>query len=105
MAVAAVVAGQVAFAGNPLADLQAGDTGAHGSHLTHIFVADGHRGLDVQLGPGIPVENVNVSTADGGLVNLNKNLTGAGNRHGNLPQFQAGAGSGLNDGVHKLSHV
>ena len=80
-------------------------TGAGPIGIIAIFVADGHRGLDVQLGPGIPVENVNVSTADGGLVNLNKNLTGAGNRHGNLPQFQAGTGSGLNDGVHKLSHV
>ena len=95
----------MAFAGNTLTDLQTGDTGTHSGHFAHIFMADGHGGLDVQLGPGIPVVDVHVGAADGCLVNLDQDFAGAGDRNGDLPQFQTGACHGLDNGVHKLLHV
>ena len=100
VAVAAAVAGDVTLARDPLTDLQTGDTFTQGSNLTHIFVANGHRGLDMLHRPGIPVVDMDIGAADGGFMNLDQYLTGAGCRHGNLPQFQAGAGLRFDNRIH-----
>ena len=84
MAVAAAVAGDVALAGNALADVQSGDARAKLGDLADVFMADGHGRLDVLLRPWIPVINMYVRAADGGLVDLDEDLTGAGLGNGNL---------------------
>ena len=52
VAIAAVMAGDVAFSGNPLANRQACDTGAQGSDFTHILMANGHGRTDVPTAQG-----------------------------------------------------
>jgi hypothetical protein len=90
VAVAAAAAGDVALAGDALTDREAGDALAQRGDLAHIFMADGHRGLDVQLRPGVPVEDVHVRAADGGLVDLDEHLArmhglGTGTRRSSRP--------------------
>ena len=105
VAVAAVVAGDVALAGDPLAHVQAGDALAQLGDLAHVLMADGHgRVLDVLGGPGVPVVDVNVGAADGGLVDLDQNLARLGFGDGDAAQLQAGAGNGLYDGIHEGLH-
>ena len=45
-AVATVSAGDMSFAGDPVANLQVLHPATHIHNLAHIFVADGHGGLD-----------------------------------------------------------
>src|SRR5699024_9221519 len=78
VAVAAAAAGDVAFAADPLAHMEAGDAGTQLGHLAHIFMADDHGGLDVLLGPGVPVIDMYIGAADSGLVDLDQHLAGAG---------------------------
>ena len=66
--VAAAAAGDVALAADPLAHVEPGDARAQLGHLAHVLMADDHGGLDVLLGPGVPVVDVHVRAADGGLV-------------------------------------
>ena len=84
VAVAAAVTGDVALAGNALANVQSGDARAKLGDLADVFMADGHGRLDVLLRPWIPVINMYVRAADGGLVDLDEDLTGAGLGNGNL---------------------
>ena len=99
-AVAAGAAADVAFAGDQLADLQAGDALTQFGDLAHILVADGHAGLHMGSGPVGPVVNMYVGTADGGLVDLDQHLAGADFGHGLLPQLQTHIGGGLDDNIH-----
>ena len=78
VAVPAVAAGDVPLAGDQLAHVQAGDPRAQLVDLPHILVADDHGGLDVELRPGVPVVDVNVRAADGGLFDLDAHLAGPG---------------------------
>jgi hypothetical protein len=55
-------------------------------------------------GPGIPVVDMDICTADGGLMHFDQYFSGTGNRHGNFTQFQTGTGYGLNDGIHPFFH-
>ena len=82
VAVAAAAAGDVALAADPLADMEPGNARAQSGHLAHVLVADDHGGLDMLLGPGVPVINMYVRTADSGFVDLDQHLSRArlGNR-------------------------
>src|SRR5262249_59967569 len=62
-AVAAVAAGDVALAADPLAHLEAGDLVAEPGDLPHELVADDHRELARPLRPGGPVPGVDVGAA------------------------------------------
>ena len=104
VAVAAPVAGDVSLAGNPLSHGKTGDTGTQGSHFAHILMADGHGGLDMYLGPGVPVVDVHIRAADGGFVHLDKHLAGTGDRYRHLPQRKSRASSRLDDCIHQLFH-
>ena len=81
VAVAAVMAGQMTLTGNPLTDLQAGNTSAQSRYLAHIFVTDGHGSFDVLLRPGIPIINMYIRATNGSLVHLDQYFTGAGYRN------------------------
>ena len=104
VAVAAVAAGDMALAGDALADREARDACAEFRDLADILMADDLRGLNVLLRPLVPFVNMDVGAADRGFVNFDQNFSGArhGNRH--LPQFQTGAGCGFYNGIHHLFH-
>jgi hypothetical protein len=96
------VAGDVAFAGHTLTDPQACDTGTQSGDLTHILMTDGHGGLDVLLGPSIPVVDVHIGAADGSLMHPDQNLTGTGLGHGHTAKFQTYPRLSFYNGVHKF---
>ena len=102
--VAAVAAGDMALAGDALADREARDACAEFRDLADILMADDLRGLNVLLRPLVPFVNMDVGAADRGLVDLDENFSGArhGDRH--LPQLQSGAGCGFYNGIHHLFH-
>ena len=104
VAVAAPVAGDVSLSGDPLSHGKTGDAGTQGGYLAHILMAYGHGGLDMCLGPGVPIINVHIRATDGGLVYLDKHLAGAGNRYRHLPKRKSRAGGGLDDCIHQLFH-
>ena len=81
MTVAAVTAGDMAFAGYALADRKACDARAELGDLADILMADDLRGLYMLLRPLIPLVDMDVGAADCSFVNLDQNLSGA--RHGN----------------------
>ena len=83
MAVTAMVAGNVPFARDALADVQPGHAFTESGDFADVFMTDGHGRLDMQLRPRIPVVDVYVRAADGGFVDFDKNLAraGFGNRH------------------------
>ena len=85
MAVTAMVAGNVPFTRVALADMQPCHTFAERGDFADIFMTDGHGRLDMQLRPRVPVVDVYVRAADGGLVDLDKNLARAGFGNRNLP--------------------
>ena len=83
-AVAAVAAGNVAFARHAVAGLDVAHTRAHLLHDAHILVADGHRGLDGLLAPLVPLVDVEVCAADGGFLNLDQYVVHTHFGHGNI---------------------
>ena len=105
MAVAAVTAGDMALAGDALADREARDARAKLGDLADILMADDLWGLDVLLRPLVPFVDMDVGAADRGLVDLDENFSGARHRNRHLPQLQSGAGCGFYDGIHQLIHL
>ena len=104
MAVAAAAAGDMPLAADALAHVKAGDARAQRGDLADIFVAYDLRRPDVLLRPGIPFVNVNVRTADCGLMYLDQHLARRGNRHRYPAKLQPLRGGGLDDGVHPCLH-
>ena len=104
MAVAAVTAGDMALAGDALADREARDARAKLGDLADILMADDLWGLDVLLRPLVPFVDMDVGAADRGLVDLDENFSGARHRNRHLPQLQSGAGYGFYNGIHHLFH-
>jgi len=103
--VAAVAAGDMALAGDALADREARDARAKLGDLADILMADDLWGLDVLLRPLVPFVDMDVGAADRGLVDLDENFSGARHRNRHLPQLQSGAGCGFYDGIHHLIHL
>ena len=73
-AVTAVAAGNMAFTGDAIANLEAFHFLADTHHFTDIFVTDNHRYRNGFLRPLVPVVDVNVSTADGGFTNFDQQI-------------------------------
>ena len=76
-AVTAVAAGDVPFAGDAVAGLQAADLGAQIHDAPAILVAHSHRHRDGLLRPGIPLVDVHVGAADRRLVDLDEHIVRA----------------------------
>src|SRR6185312_921309 len=103
-AVAAVAAHDVAFGGDAVADLVAGDTGADLHDAADELVADGEARLDRALGPFVPLVDVQVGAADRGLLQLDQHLIRADLGHRHLFHPDALFGLALDQGFHRLRH-
>ncbi len=73
-AVTAVAAGDMAFARNAIANLKAFHFLADAHHFADIFVTDDHGYRNGLLRPLVPVVDMHVSTADGGLTNFDQQI-------------------------------
>src|SRR5690606_37024926 len=73
-AVAAVAAGDVSLAGDPVADLEAAHLLADADHLADVLVAHHHGHRDGFAGPFVPVVDVHVGAADGGLADADEQV-------------------------------
>ena len=82
-AVAAMSAGDVAFARHPVAGLEAAHLAADLDDLARILVTHGHRHRHGLLRPRVPVVDMHVGAADGGAVDLDEDVVVAdrGLRH------------------------
>src|SRR5688500_3742529 len=88
-AVAAIAARDVAFAGNAIADLEAGNLAADLDDLAAVFVPDCHRHRDRLLRPGVPVVDVHVRAADGAALHTDQNVVRTGGGFRDVLQFDA----------------
>ena len=99
-AVAAMAAGHVALAGDPLADLEAGDFHAEIGDGADELVAHGHGHRNGALRPVVPVVDVNIGAADRGLSDLDQHVVMADRGLGHLLHPDAGFRLGLDQGFH-----
>ena len=76
-AIAAIAAGEVAFARHAIAEREAAHFAAHVDDAAEVLVAHGHGHRDGLLRPGIPVVDVHVGAADRGLGDLDEHIVGA----------------------------
>jgi len=104
VAVAAVAAGDVALAADPLADLVLVHALAQRRDLAHVFVSDDLGRLHMLLGPLVPLVDMHVRAADRRLVNFDLHLARLGFRHGNPGQDQSFRGGWLDNRVHHVFH-
>jgi hypothetical protein len=86
-AVAAPAADDVALAVDQVADPEALHVGADGVDGADELVADDHGRTNRLLGPRVPVVDVDVRPADGGLLHLDADIIGSGFRHRRLDQL------------------
>ncbi len=95
------------FAGDPVAHLAVLDGAAHGHDVAGGLVAQGHRGLDALLGPVVPLQDVEVGAADGGAVDLDKDLVIAdlGDRQVRVVDQASRPVNLLDNTAHRLFHV
>src|ERR1041385_1293888 len=82
-AVAAMAADDVAFAGDDVAFVEVMGVGAGGNDSADEFVADVHGNGDGFLGPGVPVVDVHIGSADAGPEDFDLHIVDAvfWNRH------------------------
>ena len=99
-AVAASPADDMAFAGNPVADLDAPHVGGDGIDETDELVANSDARRDVGCGPVVPGLDVEVGATDGGPADLDPHFARPGFRHRQVTQFEPGSGTGLHEGLH-----
>ena len=88
----AVPANNVSLAGDYITRLEFGHGCTHAFNHTAEFMAHMHTYRNRLLGPGVPVPDMEVCAADGGLVNLDKNIIRTDLWHRYIHQFKAGAG-------------
>lgn len=93
--VAAVAAGDMALAGDALADREARDARAKLGDLADILMADDLWGLDVLLRPLVPFVDMDVGAADRGLVDLDENFSGPGTGTGTCRSSNPGPAVGF----------
>ena len=105
LAVAAMSARDVALAGNSLADLQSDDIGAHLFDLTHELVPDHHRHGNGRLGPRVPVEDVQIGTADRGLAHPDQHVAVTRDRLGHILEPEPGFLLGLHQCFHVINPI
>ncbi|CAM5629473.1 hypothetical protein RLIN73S_05304 [Rhodanobacter lindaniclasticus] len=103
-AVAAVAADDVAFGGDAVADLVAGDAGADLHDAADELVADGEARLDRALAPLVPLVDVQVGAADGGFLDPDQHFVGTDLGHRHLFHPDALFGLALDQGFHCLRH-
>ena len=95
-----LAAGHVHLGADQVAFFDGGDAAAHAGNNAGELVAGNQRRMNAALGPGVPVEDVKVGSADAGGLYADKHFAGAGRGDGNFAQFDAGRGFCLDDGLH-----
>src|SRR5690606_32580202 len=103
-AVAAVAANDVAFGRYPLADPVARHAGPERGHAADELVADHQARADRALAPVVPQIDVQVGAADGGLLDPDQYLVGAGFGHRHLFHPDALGGFALDQRLHGCGH-
>src|SRR5690606_19677371 len=99
-AVATVAAGDVPFARDAVAGLVLHHLAAHLFNHAHVFVAGDHRDRDGPLGPIVPVVDVNVGPADGGLRDADQHIVGADGGLGDVVHPEPRFAILLDEGLH-----
>ena len=99
-AVAAVAAGHMALARDPVADLQAADFHADFGDFADERMADDHRNRDGGLRPFVPVVDMDVGAADRRLLDLDQHVIVADGGQRGVLHPDAGLGLGLDQGLH-----
>src|ERR1700690_2203845 len=89
-AIAAMAAGDVAFAGHAVAGTEAAHFAADLDDLAGEFMAHGHRHRDGLLRPRIPVVKMDVRAANGGAVPLDQYIVVPHGGFGNILHPDAG---------------
>ena len=99
--VTADTAGDVAFTGHDLAHFILGYCRADFNDFTTILVADRRSDFDRFLGPFIPVVNMQIGAADGGLMDFDLDIIGANFWYWNFLQCQTRTCLGLDQCIHQ----
>src|SRR6266852_1953329 len=102
-AVAAVPAGDVPLGAHPFTLGEAGHGASDGGHLAGELVADDHRHRDGLLRPRVPVEDVDVGSADGRLAHLDEQVVGPELGDGDLLQPEARLALRLDQRLHWIT--
>ena len=92
-AVTAVSASDMTLASDAVANLDVAYTRANFGYYAYILMTNSHRSLNGLLAPLVPLVDVQVGAADGGLLDLDEHIVHTHLRHGNL--FHPNALSGL----------
>ncbi len=95
-AVAAMTAGDVTFAGDPLADFEALDFAADLDDLADKFVADSHGDGNGILAPFVPIVDMDIGAADGRLFDFDQDIIVSGLRFRHILHPDAGLRFGFN---------
>jgi len=102
-AVSTAAANEMPFSGDEIANTEIVNIASDLNDPAHKLVTDRHGNRNSLLSPFIPVVNVNVRAADGGLVNLDKDVIDPHLRDRNLFQPEAGLPFGFDQGFHGVS--
>lgn len=102
----AAAAGDVALAGDAVAHLAVGDVLTHGHDVAGRLMSQRHRRLDAFFRPLVPVEDMDIRTADGGAVYLDEDFIVLDLRDGQIIVVDqtAGSGHGLDQSAHNTFH-
>ena len=103
-AIAAVPAGNVAFADNEIAGRETFYVIADKIDNADKLVADGHRHRDRFLRPRVPIIDMDVSPADGRLQDPDEHVVAADFRSRNLLEPQPRLGPAFYDRPHHFLH-
>src|SRR5690606_5158244 len=103
-AVAAVAADDVALGRDALADGVAGHAGAEAGDAADELMADDQPLPDRAPGPLVPEVDVQVGAADGGLLDPDQDLVGAGDRDRHFLHPQSLGGLALDQRLHGCGH-
>ena len=81
------------------------DAAARAGHYAGKLMARNQRRMNASLRPRVPVEDVQVGSADACSLHAHQHLAGAGSRDRNLAQFNAGRGVSFYNGLHGGGHT
>jgi hypothetical protein len=104
-AVAAVAADDVPLAGHQLPELEAAHPVSELDDPAHELVADDQGHGQRALRPLVPLVDMHVRAADGGLEHADHDFSGAGARDGDALERQTGSGFLLDERKHRLHSV
>src|SRR5581483_5872289 len=100
-AVPAAAADHMSFAADQLPRKEIHHIGTDLDDLANKLMADHHGNRDGPRGPGVPVEDVNVRTANRGFLDTNQHVVDADFRDGNFFKPKPRLGPALDQSLHQ----